>query len=99
MWAFAAGSLSGVLRDPTSAVISGGMLTLVNVDTKAQFTTTSDARGVYSFPALPVGKYELTIAATGFKSQKKTNIGIDTDSAVTLDAESAVGEQNESVTV
>ncbi len=99
LWGFAAGSLSGVLKDPTGAVISGGKLTLVNVDTKAQFTTISDARGSYSFPALPVGKYDLTIDATGFKPQKKTNIAIDTDAAVTLDAELSVGEQTETVTV
>ena len=95
----ASGSLSGVLKDASSAVISGATLTLVNLGTKAEFTTTSDARGVYSFPALPVGKYELTIESTGFKTQKKTNIGIDTDSAVALDVQLAVGEQNESVTV
>lgn len=70
LWA-AGGSLSGVLEDPTGAVISGGKLTLVNQGTKAEFTTTSDSRGFYSFPALPVGKYDLTIDAVGFKSQKK----------------------------
>jgi len=95
----AGGSLSGVLKDPTGAVISGGKLTLVNVNTKAQFTTTSDASGLYSFPALPVGKYDLTIEATGFKPQKKTNIAIDTDAAVTLDADLAMGEASETITV
>ncbi|HTW67625.1 MAG TPA: carboxypeptidase regulatory-like domain-containing protein [Bryobacteraceae bacterium] len=99
LWAFAGGSLSGVLRDPSGAVVTGVKLTLVNVDTKAQFTTTSNDQGFYSFPALPVGKYDLTIEATGFKPQKKTNIAIDTDAAVTLDAELAVGEATETVTV
>ena len=98
-WAFAAGSLSGVLRDPSGGVIPGGKLTMVNSGTKTQFTTTSDNRGFYSFPALPVGNYDLTVEAAGFKPQKKTNIAIDTDAAVTLDAQLTVGEQTESVTV
>ncbi len=99
IWAAAGGSLLGILKDPTGAVISGGKLTLVNLGTKAEFTTTSDSRGFYSFPALAVGKYELTIEAVGFKTQKKTNVAIDTDAAVSLDAQLAVGEQSESVTV
>ena len=99
LWAFAAGSLSGTLKDPTGLVIAGGKLTLVNEGTKAQFTTTTDNRGLYSFPALPVGRYDLTIEAAGFKPQKKTNVSIDTDAAVTLDAELDMGEQTESVTV
>lgn len=95
----ATGSISGVLKDPSGAVISGGKLTLLNLATRTEFATTSDTSGFYSFPALQVGKYELTIEATGFKSQKKTNISIDTDSAVALDVQLEVGNQRESVTV
>jgi len=99
LWAFAGGSLSGVVEDPTGAVIEGAKLTLVNTGLKTQFQTTSDSKGFYSFPALPVGKYDLTIAAAGFKPQKKTDVGIDADAAVTLNTTLEVGEQTEAVTV
>jgi hypothetical protein len=99
LWGFAGGSLSGVLKDQSGAVIPGAKLTLVNVALKTEFESTTDSRGFYSFPALPVGRYDLTIAAAGFQSQKKTNIAIDADSAVTLNTTLDVGQQSEAVTV
>jgi hypothetical protein len=99
LWALAGGSLSGVLKDATGAVIPGVKLKLVNTALKSQFESTSDTRGFYSFPSLPVGRYDLTVEAVGFQSQKKTNIAIDADSAATLDATLAVGQQSEAVTV
>ena len=47
----AGGSISGVLKDPTGAVIPGAQLTLVNTALKAEFNAASDAQGFYSFPA------------------------------------------------
>ncbi len=99
LWALAAGSLSGVLKDPSGAVIPGVKLKLVNGALKAEFTSASDPRGFYTFPSLPVGHYDLTIEATGFQTQKKTNIAIDADAAVTLDATLQVGQPSEAVTV
>ena len=71
----------------------------MNVALKTAFESTTDSRGFYSFPALPVGRFDLTIAAAGFQSQKKTNIAIDADSAVTLNTTLEVGQQSEAVTV
>lgn len=99
VWAWAGGSLSGVVKDITGAVIPGVKLKLVNTGLKTEFDATSDNRGFYSFPALPVGHYDLTIQADGFQPQKKTNIAIDADAAVTLDATLEVAQQSEIVTV
>ncbi|HTS48365.1 MAG TPA: carboxypeptidase regulatory-like domain-containing protein [Bryobacteraceae bacterium] len=99
MWAWAGGSLSGVLKDATGAVIPGVKLQLVNSALKTEYDSTSDNRGFYSFPALPVGHYDLTIQAEGFQSQKRTNIAIDADAAVTLDATLEVAQQSEVVNV
>jgi len=99
LYGLAGGSLSGVLKDQSGAVIPGAKLTLVNVALKTAFESTTDSRGFYSFPALPVGRFDLTIAAAGFQSQKKTNIAIDADSAVTLNTTLEVGQQSEAVTV
>jgi hypothetical protein len=98
-WAIAAGSLSGVLKDVSGGVVPGAKLTLVNVGLRSEFKATSDTRGFYKFPALPVGRYDLTIEAAGFQAQKKTNLAIDTDSAVTVDAVLQVAQATEAVTV
>ena len=98
-WALSGGRLSGVLKDVTGAVIPGVKLKLVNSALKSEFDATSDTRGFYSFPALPVGRYDLTVEVDGFQPQKKTNIAINADAAVTLDATLEVKQQSEAITV
>jgi hypothetical protein len=98
-WAFAGGTLSGVIKDPTGALVPRAKLTLVNTALKAQYQTTADSRGFYSFPSLPVGHYDLTIEATGFHAQKKTDIAVDADAAVSVNASLEIGQQTEAVTV
>lgn len=93
------GSISGTVKDQSDAVIPGASLTLVNLDLTTSYKASTDAQGFYSFPTLPVGRYELTIEATGFKTQKKTGVVVDADAAVRVNATLEVGERNESVTV
>ena len=68
------GSISGIVKDQTSAGIPGATLTLVNLDLKTTYTAKTDAQGLYSFPNLPVGRYDMTIRAEGFKSHERTNL-------------------------
>ena len=98
-WAATGGSISGTVKDQSGAVIPDATLTLVNLDLAASYKATTDPQGFYSFPTLPVGRYELTIEAAGFKTQKKTGIAVDTDAAVRVDAELELGEKSETVTV
>jgi Carboxypeptidase regulatory-like domain len=99
LWAAANGSLSGTLVDPSGAVVPGAKVTVVNTALKSEYKAISNGRGFYSFPTLPVGHYDLAIEATGFKTQKKTNLTIDTDAALRLDMVLAVGQQSETVSV
>jgi Carboxypeptidase regulatory-like domain len=93
------GSISGTVKDQSGALIPGASLTLVNLDLTTSFNAKTDAQGFYSFPTLPVGRYELTIEAQGFKTQKKTGIVVDADSAVRVDLRLEVGERTDTVTV
>jgi hypothetical protein len=99
LWAAANGSLSGTLKDPSGAVISGAKVTLVNATLESEYTAVTNDQGFYSFPALTVGHYNVTIEATGFKTQKRTDLIVDTDAAVKLDATLAIGQRSEEVTV
>ena len=103
-WALSAlgaanGSLSGTVSDPSGSVIQAATVTLVNTGLKSTYTTVSNAQGYYSFPNLAVGHYDMTIEASGFTTQKKTDVKIDTDAAVTIDAVLELGQQSETVVV
>ena len=93
------GSISGTLKDPTGAVIPHATITLVNAALRSQYKTVSNGQGFYSFPTLTVGDYALTIEAAGFKTQTKTNLSVDADAALRVDAVLTLGQQSDSVTV
>ncbi len=97
--AAASGSLSGTLKDSSGAVIQGATVTLVNTALKSEYKAISNGQGFYSFPTLQVGHYDLTIEATGFKTQKRTNLAVDTDAALNLDALLVLERVDENVSV
>jgi hypothetical protein len=45
------GEPSGLVTDPTGAVVAGATVTLTNPATKESRTTTTTAAGIYTFPA------------------------------------------------
>ena len=93
------GSLSGTLADTSGAVIPGAILSLVNITQRTTYQAVSDRQGLYSFPNLPVGRYELTISAARFATQRKTSLIVDTDSALRVDAKLTVATRSDFVTV
>ena len=93
------GSISGALTDPTGAFIPGATLTVTNTAQGILTKTTSGAEGAYAFPSLPVGKYELVAEATGFRPEKRTELVIDTDSALRIDLVLQLAQRREEVTV
>ncbi|HXW62486.1 MAG TPA: carboxypeptidase regulatory-like domain-containing protein [Candidatus Acidoferrales bacterium] len=93
------GSISGTVKDQSGAVIPGAALTLVNLDLTTSYKAATDAQGGYSFPNLPVGRYKLTIEATGFRTQTKTGLAVHADDAVRVDAQLELGELTNTVTV
>jgi hypothetical protein len=101
LWTSADGSLSATLKDQNGAVVAGATITLVNTALKSEYKykAVSYGLGFYSFPTLPVGHCDLTIEATGFKTQKKTYLTVDTDAALELHAGLTVGQPSENITV
>jgi hypothetical protein len=98
-WAAAEGSVSGTVKDQSGGVVPGASVTLLNIALKSVYTATSDAQGFYSFPSLSVGHYDLMIRAAGFKTQKKSDLTVDTDAGLRVDATLELGEQSETVMV
>jgi len=99
LWAAADGSLSGTLKDQTGAVVSSAIITLVNTALKSEYKTVSNGQGFYSFPTLPVGHYDVTIKAAGFRTQTKTNLTVDTDAALRADTVLALSQNLETISV
>jgi hypothetical protein len=98
-WPGIGGSISGTVKDSTGAVVVRASVVATNSETGVSTTVATDGRGVYTFPVLTVGRYVLEISQPGFKPYRRTGIGIDTDSAITIDAVLTPGNITDSVTV
>jgi hypothetical protein len=94
-----AGSISGTVKDPSGSVVPNATLILHNTATGVQQTTQSKADGIYAFPSVDVGQYEMDITQSGFSPYKRTGITIDLNTKLSLDIELQVGGETEQVTV
>jgi hypothetical protein len=99
IWGGVTASISGTVADPTGAVISGASVTARNTDTGIVNSTQTNTDGFYSFPALPTGKYEVSIKATGFEVYRETGLVLDVNTALRVDAVMKVGAVSQEVSV
>src|SRR5262245_50872030 len=70
-------SLSGLINDQTGAAVSGAKVTAKHVATNEEFQTSSDSKGAFDFPSLPLGKFAVTIEATGFKRVEAQDVTLE----------------------
>ena len=71
------GTVSGVVTDPSGAVIANAKVTLYDQEKGFTFDGKSDGAGRYIFRAVPPGVYRVVAEAPGFAQQEKTNIRVD----------------------
>ncbi len=98
-WAGVGGSVSGTVKDPTGAVIPKASITVTNTDTGVRQTVATNDSGLYSFPDLPVGHYNLEVTVTDFRPYRRTGIKVDINSALLVDAVVEMSETQEAITV
>ena len=69
-------ALSGIVRDPTGAVLPGVSVTAKHTESGLTRTALTSETGDYRMPALPVGAYEVTAELSGFKQQIRRGINL-----------------------
>ena len=62
------GEITGLVTDSSGAAVAGASVTVTNKATGATRKVTTNSEGLYSFPSLPPGVYELKVEQTGFKT-------------------------------
>src|SRR5215468_7201828 len=98
--AFAQATLSGVVKDPSGAVLPG-----VTVDAASPVliektrTAVTDGTGQYRLPELPPGPYTLTFTLTGFSTVRREGIELTGVAVTAINIEMRVGVLQETITV
>jgi hypothetical protein len=70
------GAVQGSVRDGNGAAVADATVAAVNMENGAAFTAMTDGQGNYSFGALPVGKYEITIARDGVTVFRQRDVNV-----------------------
>jgi Carboxypeptidase regulatory-like domain len=93
------GSILGVVRDRSQAVIAGARIRVTNIQTNLSEEATTAADGTYHFLALPAGNYKIAATATGFRPYSATDITLQVNDQFRLDITMDVGTVAEEVSV
>src|SRR5436309_12939821 len=72
----ATATMSGVVHDGTGGVIPGVTVTIKHTETGLTRTVQTVEDGGYRMPSLPVGAYEVTAEAAGFKRQVRSGVNL-----------------------
>jgi hypothetical protein len=98
-YAGVAASISGTVKDPSGATITGATVTATNTETGIAQTQKTNTAGFYSFQSLPLGRYDVQVEQTGFKTFRQTGLVVDVNAALVVDAMLPVGQVSEKIEV
>lgn len=89
------GRISGVVKDVSGSLIPGVTVIATRVDTGDTTTATTDSTGVYTFPSLRAGQYNIAASMKGFSSVTREGYELVDASALTVDFDMKAGTQQE----
>lgn len=92
------GQVNGTVVDETGAVIPSATVMLTSKETGAARKLTSGGDGIFSFPSLQAGEYEIRCEAPGFRTLVQP-VTVQTGAISTVDMHMQVGQAMEVVTV
>ncbi len=98
--ALAQSAIAGVVRDASGAVLPGVTVEAASPALiEGTRTATSDNAGSYRIESLRPGDYTVTFALQGFRTTKREGIKLPTSFTATVNADLALGQLEESITV
>jgi hypothetical protein len=93
------GTITGVVTDPTGAVIPGAAVTVTNQGTGVNFHLTTNNAGIYSITSLLSGMYTVSVAQKGFKTYVNRDIELTINQVLRVDAQLQIGAETQTITV
>jgi outer membrane receptor protein involved in Fe transport len=93
------GTILGTVTDATGAVVSNAKVTVHNVNTGLERTTTTSADGSYTVSELPLGTYTVTVTQSGFQTFVANDVAVNVATERRVDAALKPGQVTEKVEV
>src|SRR5713226_1493191 len=93
------GTILGVVKDTSGAVVPQAALTITNLETGLSRTVPSGADGAFRAPALPVGRYDLRIEKTGFRTEVQRGLILEVGQELVVNASLQIGAVTQELVV
>ena len=93
------GQFTGIVTDPTGAAIAGAHVTVRNLDTGFRLDLRTNDAGQFVATELLVGRYQITVEATGFKVARSSEFTLNAGSSLRVDFQLTLGARSESLEV
>ena len=81
------GGVTGKVTDTSAAAVPGATVTVINTATSGKRNTVTNGEGLYSFPGLPPGTYQIKVELQGFKTAEIPAFKVDIQQTVRMDVE------------
>ncbi len=92
------GEITGEVKDQSGAIVAGVAVTATNTETNVARSTVSNNAGLYSFPDLAPGKYQVKAVATGFETSL-VNLELQVQQTARIDFNLKLGTASQAVEV
>ena len=93
------GTISGSVTDSSGAAVPAAKVVLRDEATNITKEVQSNEAGLFTFPDLSNGSYELTVTVAGFQTAVVKNIRVGTSQTTDVPIRLDVGQQNQTITV
>lgn len=93
------GKIAGVVTDASGAAVPGATVTATSPALMAPRTTRTQADGSYLLDLLPVGTYEISVTANGFKTFRQSGIVLTSGFTAMVNTRLEIGPVQQTVTV
>jgi len=93
------GAITGIVQDPSGAVVPDAAVTVTNVDIGLSFQTKTNASGTYVVSPLKIGNYTVTLTAPGFQTVVRDNLHVDAQQRLGVNVTLQPGAVSQTVTV
>ena len=95
----ATGVITGAVTDPSGAPVAGASVTVTDTERGTSLRAQTNTDGLYSFPQLPIGQYNVRVEANGFQSSLRNNVTLELNLTATVDFRMTLGQISQTVEV
>ncbi|HEY7285943.1 MAG TPA: carboxypeptidase regulatory-like domain-containing protein [Vicinamibacterales bacterium] len=93
------GTIEGTILDSSGGVLPGVTVTVVHIETGTERSTTTNEKGLFRAPLLPLGTYRVSAELQGFKKFEQTGIKLSVGETAIVNVTLSVGTVSETITV